>query len=315
MATIRERPFFTKIYDNPSEFAPSTDSVYIHARSVEVRSTHIDSWPSRGDVALVPITEGDDSSMSYPAPDGVRREVLLRSERQAKQLWAEYATGEVYLDITGLSHHVWAPLLRSALETRRRVNIVYVEPMEYTFSATPTEGAIFDLSERIAGITPIPGFASLAPIDEDRTCFIPLLGFEGPRLAYILEQVQPPREKIIPVIGVPGFRPEYPFHAYQGNRLPLLESQAWRNIRFATANDPFSLFYALEDIESLNPFDILQIAPIGTKPHALGAVLFYLSRPSKVELVYDHPIRKLGRTTGASRLLVYDVGSLGISNR
>jgi hypothetical protein len=57
----------------------------------------------------------------------------------------------------------------------------------------------------------------------------------------------------------------------------------------------------------------LQIAPIGTKPHALGAVLFCLSRPRSVELVYDHPIRKLGRTTGASRLLVYDVSSLGIS--
>jgi hypothetical protein len=63
----------------------------------------------------------------------------------------------------------------------------------------------------------------------------------------------------------------------------------------------------------MNPVDLLKIAPIGTKPHALGAVLFCLSRPDSVELVYDHPIRKANRTIGASRLLVYTISSLFVS--
>ena len=49
---------------------------------------------------------------------------------------------------------------------------------------------------------------------------------------------------------------------------------------------------------------------IGTKPHAVGAVLFYLDSPSDVELVYDHPVRKADRTMGTSRVCVYNISLL-----
>ena len=191
--------------------------------------------------------------------------------------------------------------------------VVYVEPGAYRFSLTPTEGEIFDLSERIIGISPLPGFASLTDPSEDDFCFVPLLGFEGARLAYILENVQPPGGKIFPVIGVPGFEPEYPFYTYHGNRLPLSETRAWRNVRFAKANCPFSLFYTLQQIAREYPRDTLKIAPIGTKPHALGAVLYTLASSTPVELVYDHPIRKAMRTSGTARLLLFHVSVLPLA--
>ena len=54
----------------------------------------------------------------------------------------------------------------------------------------------------------------------------------------------------------------------------------------------------------------MKIAMVGTKPHALGAVLFALTNPARAELIYDHPIRKPGRTGGSDRLLVYHVGAI-----
>ena len=185
---------------------------------------------------------------------------------------------------------------------------IYVEPVDYRFSASPKEGEIFDLSERIAGISPIPGFASLREPKEE-VSFIPLLGFEGARLSYLIEQVQPPGERILPVIGVPGFRPEYPFFTYQGNQLPMTSTHAWHNVRFAIANCPVSVYYVLEDIAAEHPGNFLKIAPIGTKPHALGAVLYKIVNSTSVELIYDHPIRKAKRTKGSSRLLVYHLSS------
>jgi hypothetical protein len=140
-------------------------------------------------------------------------------------------------------------------------------------------------------------------------CFIPLLGFEGTRVAYLIEHVQPRNENIVPVIGVPGFSPEYPFAAYLGNRSALLETQSWKNVRYAIANCPFSLFYTIEDIAADRAGQLLKIAPIGTKPHALGAVMYAIVNPSPVELVYDHPIRKKERTEGSARLLVYHLSS------
>jgi hypothetical protein len=204
---------------------------------------------------------------------------------------------------------VWGALLRGALATREKVIVVYVEPADYRPSLTPTESEIYDLSERIEGIAPMPGFARLREAG-DNCCFVPLLGFEGTRVSYLISQLEPPGGKIVPIVGVPGFRPEYPFASYLGNRRPLLQTQAWKKVRYAAANCPFDLFYVLQDIASTFPGHVLKIAPIGTKPHAIGGVLYAIANPATVELVYDHPIRKARRTEGTARLLAYYVSTL-----
>ncbi|MES1243631.1 MAG: hypothetical protein ABUT39_18635 [Acidobacteriota bacterium] len=306
---LNERPLLTKVCDSVEDFSPEPDSSYILARSGEFRSAHSESWEEAAraiNVRFCRVTSFGPSGFTIEL-NGRVEEVALRSSRQLSRLWQACGSGTVYLDITGLPHHVWAPLLRVGIASCNRLLVTYVEPRDYRFSQTPTEGEIFDLSEKISGVAAIPGFATLTDEGDDHFCFIPLLGFEGTRLAYILEHVQPPGERIVPVVGVPGFQPEYPFYAYLGNRSALTETHAWRNVRLAIANCPFSLFYLLEDIAAEYPGDSLKIAPIGTKPHALGAILFAVSSTRSVEIVYDHPIRKSSRTEGIARLLAYDV--------
>jgi hypothetical protein len=109
------------------------------------------------------------------------------------------------------------------------------------------------------------------------------------------------------VIGVPGFQLEYPFNAYIGNQPALEETKVWKNTRYARANCPFSVFYVLEEILREYPSEHVKIAPIGTKPHALGAVLLAMAMSRPIELVYDHPKRKVKRTAGALRLLLYSL--------
>lgn len=307
--SLRDRPLLTDIYEL-ADFRPESGSAYVFAASGEQRSAHSSQWQSSvAGVTFVQVTDQGSLEITLDIGGQLHR-VPLRSLTAIDAVWPRLNPDLVYLDITGLSHHVWAPLLRSSLQNVRTVRVVYVEPSDYRFSPTPTEGQIFDLSESIQGIAPIPGFASLVDGPVEQVCFVPLLGFEGPRFAYILEQVQPPGGKIVPIIGVPGFRIEFPFHAYLGNRSVLSESRAWKDVRFAAANCPFSLFYLLQDIAAQFAGDRLVIAPIGTKPHALGAVLFCLASAEPAELVYDHPIRKPSRTAGAARLLVYHVSSL-----
>ncbi|MEK6743058.1 MAG: hypothetical protein AABZ15_05595 [Nitrospirota bacterium] len=302
----RDKPLLTDTYETIDAFIPDNDSIYIFGTAGEERCAHYSAWECRlHGVDFVRIVRQEASSFvaNYKEID---YQILLRNTSQIEALLKVVGERVIYLDITGLSHNIWAPLLRNALALRKQVLVVYVEPEIYSFSAAPKEGEIFDLSERILGISPLPGFISFRePLEEEKVCFVPLLGFEGTRLAYLIEQVQPPGNKILPIIGVPGFRPEYPFYAYHGNQLPLLRTHAYRNVRYAIANCPFSLFYALEDIVKDYPDDMLKIAPIGTKPHALGAVLFAIANNRSVELIYDHPIRKPSRTKGSSKLLVY----------
>ena len=184
---------------------------------------------------------------------------------------------------------------------------MYVEPGDYSFSRNPIRGEIFDLSLRYEGISPLPLFTTIFSSDSENICFIPLLGFEGARFAYVMEKTEPPGGKTIPIIGVPGFRVEYPFYAYSGNEPKMTESRAWRKVHYARANCPFSLFYVLEDILAKYPGHLIKIAPIGTKPHALGAIIKCATTKRETEIIYDNPRRKPERTSGTLNCLVYSV--------
>jgi hypothetical protein len=290
-----------------SNFTPEPGTVYIYGRSNEERSNFADELIPRAlGTSFVRIL--NQTAMSFEADAGDGRGVktfMLKGRESLTSFFRSIQKQPCHLDITGLAHHVWAPLLRAALFERIDLTAVYVEPEDYRPNPHAGESDIFDLSSRISGISPIPGFASLSEPTEDGVCFVPLLGFEGARLSYLIEQVQPPGGKIVPIVGVPGFRMEYPFHTYQGNRTAFLETRGWHNIRYAKANCPFTLVSVLQDIATDYASDYLKIAPIGTKPHALGAVLFVLSTDRQAELVYDHPIRKPERTTGSGRVLRY----------
>ncbi len=232
--------------------------------------------------------------------------VPLSAARTLGNFFQSIAATNVVIDITSLQHSVWAPLIKGGIAADKHVYATYSEPSEYNQRLDLASGKVFyDLSTSTEGLRPIPGFINFSSSDSRKFCFVPMLGFEQERFSYLIENVQPEAEKIYPIIGLPGFRLEYPFVTYLSNQDVLLETMAWRNVRFATANCPFSAFHALEKIHSLNPGDFLKVAPIGTKPHALGSVLYSIINPAHVELIYDHPIRQANRTSGTGRTLIY----------
>ncbi|MGI4789712.1 MAG: hypothetical protein ACRYFS_12775 [Janthinobacterium lividum] len=307
---LRDVPCFTDIYESVTSFQPVHNSAYVYAISDEERSQPPYDWMRQfSGVELFRIVSQEPERISLER-NGLIEQILLRSRLQLSTLSQNGDNRIAYIDITGLSHHVWAPILRAFLDSRYTVKVIYVEPRSYKLITSSTEGDFYDLSESTRGISPIPGFASLSRSRGNDVSFVPLIGFEGARLIRVIEEVDAPEDRVFPIIGVPGFLPEYPFRTYQGNKFALNKHHAWKAVRFATANCPFSIFYTLEAIAQLHPSDVIKIAPIGTKPHALGAILFALLSPYITELVYDHPVRKTGRTEGASRLLVYHVSTL-----
>jgi len=306
MKPISERPLFTRDFEDPSRFKPEEGSSYLYGVTSEPRSEFALSLLkcSRG-VHFVEIRDSEPSAFETNII-GFER-VLTRRRTRLEEFVTSLGCGTIYLDITGLGHATWAPLVRICLETNRPFRVIYLEPDTYSESPAPDAGQIFDLSECIDGISPIPLFASLDDRPEEEICFVPLLGFEGVRLSHMLNEVQPLAKKIHPIIGVPGFQPHYPLDAYLGNATPLEKYKATRNLRFARSNCPFSLYYALEEIRDRHPKQQIKVGLIGTKPHALGAILFAISHAHEVEIVYDNVKRKVGRTTGAARCLVYGV--------
>jgi len=215
---------------------------------------------------------------------------------------------DVLLDITGLPHNVWAPLLRAAGESGTRTRILYAEPETYRAHPTPASATQFDLTESFEGLAPLPGFVRLSsPEDESKCLFIALLGFEGNRPERLVMQIDP-LPAVIPIVGVPGFRIEYPAFTIACNRTLLSEYRAGANLRYVRASCPFSMYEALREIHKDFPGYYMYIAPVGTKPHSVGAILYALKNPTHTEIVFDNPVRKSGRTSGIGVVHIYDFG-------
>jgi len=233
---------------------------------------------------------------------------FLRSGISIKNLLLQSDNRNLYIDVTGLDNRICAALIKNAIECcvsldLDNVIVVYAEPGSYNTKQFKAESVFNDLSEKIEGIEPLPGFATIFPEDDVDMFLVALLGFEGGRFIHMLENVQPQRENVIPIVGVPGFRLEYPHIAYWGNRRPLEETDTWRKIKFAAANSLVDIYMVLSKIMNKHPTYKMKLAPIGTKPHAIGAMLFAIKHPKKVELVYDNPKRKIQRTEGVGQIV------------
>lgn len=211
------------------------------------------------------------------------------------------------IDISGLQHSVWAPLLKNAFLNKVRTRVLYAEPESYKSHPSPASATLFDLSIKFDGLEPLPGFARLSgPQDETKCLFVAMLGFEGNRPERLVMQVDP-LPKVIPVIGVPGFQMEFPAFTVACNRVLLSEYNAHSEVRYARASCPFETYDILCSIRKEYPDHYMYLAPVGTKPHALGTILFSIANPNTTEVMFDHPVRKAGRTKGVGVIHIYDL--------
>ncbi|WP_284760854.1 hypothetical protein [Curtobacterium sp. MEB011] len=251
----------------------------------------------------VVISDETPDAFEYVSESGEQLKVDLHSFDAVVEFLAA-AGDKAWLDITGLGHNTWAPLVRTSIQVGKPLTVIYAQPAEYVRT-----GEFYDLSERVEGIRPLPGFVRLGLSDEP-SIFLPLLGFEGSRFEYMADRSDVDLQETHPVVGAPGFFLEYVHEVFAENRL-LFEQNAGlhRRVAYAKANCPFDLFWLLDEFSAIAGDSILKVAMIGTKPHALGAVLYATLNPAAVELLYDHPIKSKGRTTGASKVCVYDIAS------
>ena len=215
----------------------------------------------------------------------------------------------LWIDITGLELASWAPWIRSAILSNIWTLALYTEPGSYLPSPSPVERLRFNLSERTLGPAPLPGFARISLPAPDDAILVPMMGFEGDRLQRVLGELPYKERRTFPLLGIPGFKADYPFHSLEANASELARSPLHRNIQLARANCPFESFLALSQVVRDEAVNSVVVAMIGTKPHALGALIYAVKYPTETTLIYDHPVRSGSRTEGSGPLNVYDVSA------
>lgn len=306
---------YTSIYQNAVDIILEPDSTYIYGYSLENRSHDVvdilkQKYNNTVKFIQLELVNGEKDVVENKIS---LQKYSLRSKANIASLLNTHSSSTIYIDVSGLNNRVSASLLNNILpgDTAKNVLIIYAEPNSYKIEQFKSESVFIDLSEKIDGIEPLPGFANIIP-DEDDYKFIALLGFEGGRFTHLINNIQPADDNIIPIFGVPGYRMEYPFVAFWGNRNALISTKAWANVKYAAANSLVDIFMLLKKIKNESPNCKLKLAPIGTKPHAIGAILFAIKHPKEVELVYDNPNpkRTSERTKGVGLIVVCQASKL-----
>ena len=299
---------YTEIWDDLRSVELESTALYLHTQDPEDRSRHCASNLSmnNSDTIFEKISINDNDQMLFSSNNSI---IPLNSNDAIGGFFSLFTFQVLYLEVTGMCCRLIAPLMKYAIQKGIKTRIVYSEPKEYLLTEFQKEGINRDLSESVAGVSPLPGFIRLIPFKEE-PIFVTLLGFEGGRFSYLVANKQPSYDKILPVVGVPGYRIHYPFESFWGNRNALKTTKAYERIVYAEANSIVDAYLILKKIsyDKRNPNMI--VAPIGTKPHAVGAILYAIKNPDKVELLYDNPKRSLHRTKGVGRILVCDITRL-----
>lgn len=314
-------------FDNYRVMPIESNSVYVYQRGVEPRSLGVSQvqHTTGRNVCFLEIAE-DTTSCDEPYSNnaqsivevGTNKIYSLKSELDLDALLVRNAAIEnIYLDASGLSIRVLAALLRRSIQLKDlsritgRVFVVYAEPISYNVRRFSEEGEYFDLSEKVTGFKPLPGFARILPLKQ-LYVFVPCLGFEGGRLAHALSTYRDNAGEVVPIVGVPGYRPEYPFVSYSGNRRPLSDFDVYSQIRYAEAGSVVDAFVLLLQIlrEAKREAKDVVVAPIGTKPHTIAALLLFCCDSKSVEIAYDNPIRKKPRTKGIGGITITCVSDM-----
>lgn len=305
---INKDYLYTRVWENPNMENLVPGSLYLFAHDPETRSKFCASSLQANNLNTTFVElEIDDQDQMIDVTKGQR--VSLSSSNEIGEYLKQYTPTVIYIEVTGMSCRLVAPMMSYSILNDMQVYIVYSEPQQYLLNEFKKEGIHEDLSEACRGVYPLPGFVKVLPHRED-PLFVAMLGFEGGRLTYLITTQQPTAERIRPVIGMPGYRIDYPFESYWGNRNSLRTTKAWERVEYAEANSIVDSYMTLKKISADNRNPEMVIAPIGTKPHAIGAILYAIKNPRKVELLYDNPKRSLSRTDGVGRILCCDVTKL-----
>ena len=163
------------------------------------------------------------------------------------------------------------------------VSFLYVEPRRYRRHDRATkviQQRDFELSDEIVGYKPVPGaIASLDQVaiggEPEAHNVVFLLGFEGERIDRAIEDLPIDPRRCYLVFGVPGFRPGWELDSFANNIRVLSDEDFHQDPRFCAADNPLAVVELLEEIYKGQTEETqLFVAPIGTKPHGIGAALF-----------------------------------------
>jgi hypothetical protein len=303
--------FKTQLNITVDEIAHSSSDYVFVGSSIDDRSALVLDKLQCSVFKKIVKVKFDAENMSFEIDDNIIKFMTFSEEMNS--ITDNRFVSSITLDATSLGVVEILYILRwlKRKENNVDINILYAEPAVYPSKLTSSSEFgkhQFNLSNSSIGYKSLPGFSKTAPSSQ-KIHVVALLGFERVRLGQLLQNDEGAYiESITPIFGVPGFKPSYDKHSAFQNINILLEKG--RKPMFASANNPYDTFKVLNLLKQSMPDVVINIAPIGTKPMAIGACIFLLNNlNANTGILYDHPNKTSGRTEGISNVHRYTLST------
>lgn len=216
---------------------------------------------------------------------------------------------KILLDATTLGVVEIGLLLKHLHATKKiKCSILYVEPGAYVKKRVESVSAInereFDLSMELIGFKGIPSLTKAIDIKIPNNVIF-FLGFESYRLKNALEALNISPKECSLVFGVPSYQSGWETNAFDNNIKCINDHDLGGRIYFCGADNPSAVFEELKRIRiNIGDDSEMTIVPIGSKPHAIGALTFMAGQRC-VNMLYDHPIKSKNRTDSVGAFHLY----------
>lgn len=174
----------------------------------------------------------------------------------------------------------------------------YAEPEEYARKADDE----YLLSSRFMGLRSVPGYATRTGSGGRLLAF---LGFEGDRLAKILDEVQ--FDDVIPIVGFPAYQPGWQNRSLVSCMGPIQHAASTVKVEKCSAVSIYDAFALIGRLRGHEPQ--VALAPLGTRPHTVACAMYAATHP-KTHLLYDHPVEQPHRSVGIGPCRCYHLTPL-----
>lgn len=291
------------VLDPRRPYSPRSGAVVVMAPPESDRARAIEGRVNLDDCTVVVVATADSTVVRLvdrgdPGGSNARSVDL----RDSDMLLNVLSGPEVVVDISCLDFAVWGPLINTLLNAGADVRVVYTEASFYG-QPSLTEGLTTLGGSWSPNPGPVPSMVRLSRAAGGDSVLVALVGFEGLRLQALISALDP--SDTVPILGVPGIEHDYPFLALDGNRLVILSLVDPTSLLMADAISPFDVALVLSSYRRTDE-RYIHLAPVGTQPHALGALLFW-RHDRNCQLLYDFPNRSSSYASGAGPSHLYDV--------
>ena len=193
----------------------------------------------------------------------------------------------IAVDITSFTKpYLFCILKMLQYEGVRDLICFYTEPGAY-----PPE---YSIGRGISEAKTIPGFFGDITVSE-QSLLIAIMGFDGNQLLKVIHDLG--AGNVVPILGFPSFQPQFKDRCLLSNIDFLEMEEIYSHIRYAAANDPFETAELISEIYNRDSRDSgIIVAPLGSKPQALGACITSLEHDD-IRVVCPVPKRYARKTS------------------